>query len=288
VFGQLKIVPSADIGQLGPQQGEAASYDWKWHYSAGRWIIWIALIFALVVPKANRNIRVLLILIPLVIVNILWLLFMKFTAMNSTDALQFSIIFNSMAVGVTVLWLIANSFARFGSAVQFLLSFGTVVIVAGLGTLSYSTEFSTEMVLFLALLTFMAFTILVAITISRRLCGGTYRPICFLIWLALWMLLGSFVATLGFLIIGSIIFSSGPDSFGAIVIFIFAGSTFGLFLYVLNLPFMILGFAHPFFRERFCACLRLKEALAYPQRADIGLINEQNSGKEIPEKGDFV
>ena len=273
MFGQLKIVPSADIGQLGPQQGEVASFDWKWYYSAARWIIWLALILAFIVPKANHDIRVLLILTPLVIVNILWLVFMKFAGMNSTDALQFSIIFNSMAVAVTVMWLMTNYFLRFGGAIRFLMSFLTMVIITGLGTLSYSTDFSNEMALFLILCVFMAITILVAITLSRRCCGGKYRPVCFILWLALWILLGSIIATFGFVILVSTIMSIRQDPFDAILMFTLAGLIFGLCLYALNLPFMILGFAHPFFRERFCACLRLKETLAVPQQADIGRIN---------------
>ena len=268
MFGQLKIVPSADLGQLGSQQGEAASFDWKCHYSAAGWIIWLALILAIIVPKANRDIRVLLILVPLIIVNLLWWLFMRYANMNSTDELEFGIIFNSMAVGVTVLWLIANSFARFGGAIRFLLSFGTVVIVAGLGTLSYSTEFSNETAMFLALFIFMTLTMLVAITISRRLCGGKYRPVFFLLWLALWVLLGSLVAMFGVLIVGSIIFSSGLDISGAIFMLILAALIFGLGLYVLNFPFMILGFANPFFRKRFCACLGLESTPTTPERAD--------------------
>jgi len=282
VFGQLKIVPSADIGQFGPQQGEATSFDWKWYYSSAGWLIWIALILAFVAPKANHDIQALLILVPLVIVNLLWCLFMKFANMNSTDELQFGIIFNSMAVGVTVLWLIANYFLRFGGVIRFLLSFGTLVIVAGLGTLSYSTEFSNEMALFLALFIFMALTMLVAITLSRRLCGGKYRPVYFLLWLALWILLGSLVAMFGFLIVGSIIFSSGLDLYRAIFILIFAALIFGLGLYVLNLPFLILGFANPFLRERFCACLRLKEISEASKQADSSRINDQNPGTEIP------
>jgi hypothetical protein len=260
VFGQLKIVPYADLGRLGPQQGEAASFDWKWQYSVARWVIWLVLILSLVVPKANHNIRVLLILIPLIIVNLLWWLFMKFANMNSTDAQEFTIIFNSMAVAVTVLWLIVNYFVRYEGVIRFLLSFGTIVIVAGLGPRSYFAEFSSEMALFFALLVFMALTMLAAITLSRRFCGGKYRPVCFMLWLVLWMLLGSLIATLGFLIVASIITSSGSGLSELILMFVLAGLIYGLCLYVLNLPFMILGFAHPFFRERFCACLRLKPA----------------------------
>ena len=260
MFGRLKIVPLANLGDMGARQGVAAGYDWKWHYSAGKWIIWLALILALVVPRTNRNIRILLILIPLAIVNLLWWIFIQNARMNSTDALEFGIIVNSMAVSVTVLWLVAHHFERFRGIIQFALSFATVVIVAGLGTLAYSTEFSGEMALFLTLFAFMAFTILIAITLSRRFCKGTYHPVRFLLWLALWMLLGSLVATFGFIIIGSIIFSSGPDSTEAILIFLFTGSIFGLFLYALNLPFLIVGFVHPFFRERFRTCLHLQSA----------------------------
>ena len=56
---------------MGLQQGEAASFKWRWHYSAARLAIWLVLILALVIPKANRDIRILLILVPLVIVNLL-------------------------------------------------------------------------------------------------------------------------------------------------------------------------------------------------------------------------
>jgi hypothetical protein len=215
------------------------------------------LLLAFAVPKANRDIRVLWILVPLAIVNLLWWLFLRFAGMNPSDTQEFTLIFHSMAAGVTVLWLIANYVVRLGGALRFLLSFVTVVAVAGLGPLYYA-EFSSETVLFLALFILLALTMLAAVTLSRRLCGRKYRPVCFMLWLALWTLLGGLFATLGLLIVGSIIMSSGPDLAEAIMTLAVAGSIIGLCLYVLNLPFMILGFANAFFRERFCACLGLK------------------------------
>jgi hypothetical protein len=64
VFGSLKIVPSADLGEMGPQQGQAVSFNWKWYYSALWLAIWLVVILAMVVPKTNRNIRILLIFVP--------------------------------------------------------------------------------------------------------------------------------------------------------------------------------------------------------------------------------
>ena len=275
-FGKLRFVSSSDIGDLGPSGGLDVVYNWKWCYSVSGLVIWLVLIFAFIIPKANHNIRVLLLLIPLVIVNLLWMIFLKYTNMNSTDEQEFTLIFNSMAVAVTVLWLIGSYFVGLGGFVRFLLFSATAVIVASLGPRFYFAEFSSEMALFLALFVFMTLTMLAAITISRRLCGGKYRPVRFMLWLALWTVLNSFIATFGFLVVALAIFPSRPPFSETILIFVIAGSVFGLFLYVLNLPFMVLGFAHPFFRERFCACLRLKPMP----------VNTQNPGTEMPEKED--
>ena len=234
-------------------------------------VIWVGLILALVVPKTNHDLRVLWILVPLAIVNILWWIFMKLAGMNSTDAQQFTLVFNSMAVGVTVLWLIANSFVRFGGAIRFLLSFMTVIIVAGLGILSYSSELSNETALFLIFFAFMDLTMLASITLSRRLCKKKCRPVYFMLWLLFWILLASLVAIAGFIAIGSMIVSSWPDLHETVIIFGLGELIFGLCLYVLNLPFMILGFVHPFFRARFCACLGLKpKAITVNSKIDSG------------------
>jgi len=261
-------VPSANLGDVGPQQGEAVSYNWKWSYSAPGFIIWSVLILALVLPKANHDPRILLIFVPLVIVNLLWLAFKEVSSMPSSSASQFDTIFHSMAVGIAVLWLVVNYFERFGGFVRFLLSFGTVVTVAGLGTLSYTTEFSNEVVLFLAFFVFLSITMLGATTTAGKLCKWKYRPLCFMLWMALWTLLGSLFATFGFFIVGTFLMSSGasgPDLLEAILMLSLVGLILGLCLYVLTLPFMILGFANPFFRERFNACLRLKSMPTMPE-----------------------
>ncbi len=253
---------AADLGDLESQQGIATNFDWKWYFSAAGSLIWLALILAIFVPRANHNLHVLWILVPLVIVNLAWLAFKKLSGMPSSTALQFDAVFHSAVVGVAALWLVAHYFRRFGGFVRFLMCFGILVAVACLSILSYSVELSRETPLFLALLFLLALTMVGAIALSRRCCGGKYRPVRFMLWLALWILLGSSVALIGSIIVGSFILSGGPRFSEAILILVVGGSILGLCLYVLNLPFMILGFAHPFFRERFCACLSLKPVSA--------------------------
>jgi hypothetical protein len=239
-----------------------------------------------VLPKANRNPRILLILVPLVIVNLLWLGFKKVLGMSSSDASQFDTLFHSMAVGITVLWLVLHYFNRLGGFVRFLLSFVTVVAVAALGILSYTTEFSDEVFLFLAFFAFLTITILCATAAAGKLCHWKYRPQNFMLWLALWTVLVSLCSTFGFFFIGTAIMSSGswPDTLEAILMLSFVGLIIGLCLYVLNFPFMILGFANPLFRERFCACLCPRSMPTTTKtESNSNRLNEQNLNPETSE-----
>jgi hypothetical protein len=182
-------------------------------------------------------------------------------------------------VGIAVLWLVVSYFKKFRGLVRFLLSFGTIVAVAYLGTFSYTTEFSDEVALFLAFFAFLAITMLVAITAAGKLCYWQYRPLNFMLWLALWTLLCSIITTFGFFIVGTAIMSSGskPEILEAILMLTVVGLILGLCLYVLNLPFMILGFANPFFRERFCACLCPRSIPTTTAQSDINRPHQKKS-----------
>jgi len=267
-LGELKIVPEADLGDVGPKQGEAVPFDWKWTYSAPALAIWLALILALALPKKNRDPRVLLIFVPLALVNLLWVGFKELSGMPSSAASQYDTVFHSMAVGMASLWLLASCFDRFRASVRFFMLFGTLLAVACLGILSYSAEFSKEVALFVALLAFLSITVLSADAAAGNRCGGSYRPLRFMLWLALWTMLGSLVTMYGFFIVGTAITSSGmsgADMLMAFLMISFVGLLLGLCLYLLNLPFMILGFTCALFRERFSRCLGL-EKKATPAR----------------------
>jgi hypothetical protein len=190
-----------------------------------------------------------------------------------------------MAVDIAVLWLVVRYFDKFRGFVRFLLSFITTATVAGLGTLAYSTELSNETVLFLSFFACLTITILGAITATGKLCYWKYSPLNFMFWMAVWMLLVSLCTTFVFFIVGIIITSSrpGPDILEAIKMLILTGLIIGLCLYVLNLPFMLLGFANPFFRERFCACLFPKSTPTTTAQPDT-----KEPHRESSESGDSV
>jgi hypothetical protein len=201
-------------------------------------------------------------------VNLLWLALKEVSGMPSSAASQYDTVFHSMAVGMASLWLVASCFDRFGGLIRFLMLFGTLLAVACLGVLSYSTELTKEVAVFVALLAFLSITILGAGAAAGKLCRGKYRPLRFMLWLALWTTLGSLVTIYGFFIVGTSIMSSGmsgSDMLAAMLMLSFVGLLFGLCLYLLNLPFMILGFTSPLFRERFSRCLGLELMPAKPE-----------------------
>lgn len=257
----MKIMPSGDFGTVISQPIEATAYHWKWYYSVPGLALWLVLILAIVLPRANRDIRALLILVPLLFVNLAWLFVERITGMSSSSATQFGTVLQSMAVGTAVLWLVAGYFRDFRGLFRCLLAFGTVVLVAACGILSYSAELSNETGLFMVFFVFLTAIFLTALAVTRAVCGRRYGPKRFMLWLALWTLVVGMPGTVGFFISGHLIMSSGLSviRLSELLVAIFVvGPIFGLGLYLLNLPFMVVGFANPFFRERLLGCLGLE------------------------------
>jgi len=138
----------------------------------------------------------------------------------------------------------------------------------------------------LAMLAVLALAMLLGFVLSGRCCRKRYGPVRFMLWLAVWMVVVCLASMIVFYGIVFII-QQAPIPISTIL-FVAAtvGLVFGVCLYVINLPYMILALRSSFFRERFHACLRLKAMPAVPQQADTGRFNGQNPGTKIPEKGD--
>jgi hypothetical protein len=289
VFGDLKILPSDNFGDFGQQLGEAVTFNWKWYYTAPRFVIWLVLIAALALPKSNRNINALAIFFPIAVLSLFWSIFLKVFQTTSSNAIQFSTMFQSMSLAIAVLWLLSDYIGKFRVFIRFLLSATTIVLVAGLGTLSYSTSFSIELILFLGVFIFMTLAILASIVLSRKLCRKRYCPVRFMLWLALWMLLFVTFALIGYFIVGSIILSTKLSNILSELLEVTAaGLVFALFMYIMNLPFMIMGFVNPLFRERFLTCLRLKPAaIITDSNQETVISNQAKEGVQKSENGIF-
>jgi hypothetical protein len=259
--GQLRIVPSADLGELGDREGQAILLDWKWYDSAPGLLLWLALAMAIIVPKYNRDVRILLIAIPLLVMNLVYAAFKGMTHVPSSSEWQCDAIFRSLAVGITILWLLAPRLARSSGLARWLLSLGILAGVAVLGVLSTGSRASAETTLLFLFPSLAGAALSIAVAAAGRLCRRRYSPVRLMLWLGLFLLAGSIAAMSAFFTIGMTIASAGYVSLWSMLPQVLAVSLIlGSGLYALVLPFMILGFVHPFFRDRLCAYLGLRIA----------------------------
>ena len=278
-----------DIGHLGPNQGAEVIYKWRWYHSIPSLALWLVLAAALILIKTNRTPRILLILVPLLIVNILWLLLRQIMGFNSSgDVEMFNMMFNSLVAGITFLWLFADKLGRFNPWIAFFLAFVLISMFFLLGSVSYlGFGFSQNAVVALAMLGVLSLGMLLGFVLAGWRCRKRYGPVRFMLWLAVWMVAACLACTLVFY---TIVFFFAQKIQVPITTILFVASAVGLVfagcLYVINLPYMILALLSSFFRERFYACLHLKPMSAVRQQADIGGLNEQNPGAEIAEKED--
>ena len=273
---------------MGQKQGAEVVYNWRWYHSMPSLALWLVLAAAMILIKKNRTPRILLILVPLLIVNILWLLLTQMMGFNSSgDVEMFNMMFNSLVAGVTFLWLFAPKLGRFNPWIAFFLAFALITMFFLLGIVSYlGFVFSREAMVILPMLTMLALAMLLGFVLAGWRCRKRFGPVRFMLWLAIWMVVVCLASMLVFYAIACMI-QQAPIPISTML---FVAATVGLVLavclYLINLPYMILAIRSSFFRERFYACLRLKAMPATPKQTDTGRLNEQNPGTEIPEKGD--
>jgi hypothetical protein len=255
----LKIVSSQDLGNLCPKDGVAVIYNWRWYYSVPSLALWVTLALSISLVKANRNPHALLVLVPLLIVNWLWLILKKMLGFSSADAEMFNMLFYSLTVGIAILWLLAHKLGNRSRFVTFLLSFTIMAVVGLTGVISYGgLELSQQTVGALMLLAILVFAMLLGFVLTGWWCRKRYRPVSFMLWLAVWTVAANLVSML---VVCSIVFIVHRVTV-PIPTVLFLVSVEGLilsaFLYVVVFPYMILALRSSFYRERFYACLRLK------------------------------
>lgn len=284
-FGELRFVSSSDIGDLGLSQGLEVVYNWRWYHSTPSLALWLVLAAALILIKKNRTPRILLIFVPLLIVNVLWFLLTQISSPGDDE--MFNMMFNSLVAGITFLWLFAPKLGRFNPWIAFFLAFALITMFFLLGIVSYlGFVFSRETMVILPMLTVLALAMLLGFVLAGWRCRKRYSPVRFMLWLAIWMVAICLASMILFYIITFFIQKVPIPITRILFMASIVGLILAIFLYVINLPYMILALRSSFFRERFYACLRLKAVSAAPQQADTDPLNEQNPGTEIPEKGD--
>jgi len=233
-------------------------YDWHWYYSAGAMVLWGVLLLVMIVPKANRQRQMLLILIPVVVVSLLWRALTRILpAFSTSDNETFRAAVQCLVVELAALWLLGYVLARGGRLKTFL---GALAIEAGIAfvaVLCFSLG-SLDAALELVVLAVLTLVIVPGFALAGLMCRKRYTPVRFGLFQALWTVAistaGMFVFFVGFCV------ATGfwPEQMGQVVASVaLAGAVLGAAIFLAGLPFLIVGLRTPLFRERFIACLRL-------------------------------
>jgi hypothetical protein len=222
--------------------------------------LWLVLAAAMILIKANRTPRILLLLVPLLIVNILWFLLTKMMNFNSSaDVEMFNMMFNTMTAWITFLWLFAPKLSRYNPWITLFLIFALIALFFLLGIVSYfGFGFPQDAVMALVMLTMLALSMLLGFVLAGWRCRKRYDPIHFMLWLAVWLIAACLSSMVVFCVIMRFVQETPIQFFTMLLAVAVVGLVFALFLYLINLPYMILAMRNSFFRDRLCACLGLQ------------------------------
>jgi len=250
--------------------------------------LWLALILVFVLPKSNRNLRALLIIAPLVVVNLLYLLLKTISGMPSMVVQQYDMLFQSISISIAVMWLIAHKLGNRNHFLTFLRALALMAVICLVGEISYfGLNFSQETFQTLIMSIMSALVILLGFVMAGQRCRIRYSSLRFMLYLAFWTIAVCLVSMFVVFLAVSIIQQTTVSISSVLIMIPIVGLIFGACLYVIVFPFMILAFYSPFFRERFYACLRLKSMLAPATLSNTNLPNERQSpDHENPEDGD--
>jgi hypothetical protein len=281
----LRIVPaidsSEDIGNLGIKEGTATIYSWKWYHSVPALALWIVLALAIVLVKDNCDPRVLLIFIPIFLVRLFWSCFQPILGAPSDFLVVFSTLIDALAVGIAVLWLLAYKLGnrnRFISLLLALVVLAGITVVAVVSYQAWASFMDTRLVIFQSL---GIATILFIFVLAGWHCRKRYGPWRFSLWLALWTMVISQLAIIAYFLIAEAQSNPVEELIRQMPRVLLVGLIFGLCIYMLSLPFMILAFVTPFFRERFYAYFHLKSMpISSPPGMDSEHQDEQGTSME--------
>ena len=247
--GELRIVPTLEVGSLGAKEGPPVVFHWRWYYHFPTLPLWALILLLLIVPKTNRDRRACLILIPLVVVLLVWRMPFRLLSASddTTETFGFFIVSGTMAW--SMVWLSGHRLGgrRIGTfAAAFLL-----MLAAGL--LSFYSYYGTgENALMMMIgYGFWIAVLLFGMTLTGRSCRKRFSRRRFFCWLAVW----NCTAALGLIVayfILLMVMTGGAMQFPITFVIMACNGTVLLagILYLVNLPFLILAFKSPFYGER--------------------------------------
>jgi hypothetical protein len=276
--GELRIVASQDIGQLGPRDGRPVVFRWRWYYHVPALPLWAIVLLLLIVPKANRRLEAWLILAPLGVVLLVWRMPAVLFSMSdgSTETLGFFVVSGTLAW--SMIWLL-------GHWVGFRYRIVTTVllwaIMFAVGLLSYYCHYADgdDPATYLIIYGLCAAFMLLAMMFTSLFCRWTFSWTKFLVLL---LALNIAVVMVAMMAYGALMLILEPGIGGwaefpmiATIVTLFVGTC----LYLVNLPFLVLASKSPLYWDRFQRLFRVQRDQYWNEMAEGYRRMRENRGE---------
>ncbi len=237
-------------------------------YVRGLWL-WLPLILAIGLIRSNRSPQALWLVIPLVLGKAGLAVLARATDMPAEIAGIFEYLaFGPLVMGLCVILLLGEKLGRCSKALTWGLALLILVGTGILGIMAYGdSEQLNQGLIFMAI---VDGTILLAPVLTAWCCRKRYTGWRFAFWLALWTIVCCFIAISIYFLIMLASNEWGDQATTMFMQMIFASLMFGGIIYLIQLPFVLLGMLNRFYRPRFLGVLGMKK------KADLNLTQAVN------------
>ena len=220
---------------------------WLPFYGYPASLLWLVFIVVLLLAGAFRNRRILFVLIPALLIQIVWFCIVKLTGMSSNEAPLFSQIFVPVYLSIGILIAFAYRTGPRKKLYLFVLAIIVMALGTGLSYIAYNsvgTDFSQQSKMALIFNMILGAAFLLALAIAGILCRKRFTRLRF----APALLVGSFIFVMIFtFIFGWIDYQL--NNIDHVMEVLAVGAIFGLALCGFILPFMILSFTGSFYKR---------------------------------------
>jgi hypothetical protein len=252
VSGELQIVVSADLGELGPTDGKPVSYHFSPLYHVQGFIPWLLVSLAFVALKENRTLQVAWILAPIALLAAGYWAFMTIAKMTSGDRAQLNMFFTITVLGFSMIWLLADRIGHRSRLVAFLSA--AVIYFGFLGADLLASGFGKDAMTIAILASLSILPILLAFAAASRPSSRSFGKVRFLA-VAGAVLFVSFAVILS---VATLITHPSHSLRGRIEELAFASLTFSAVFLVALTPFLVLLWTNRFWRRRFERVTRIR------------------------------
>jgi len=242
------------LGELGTHESAEAGCRWPLVNHLSGLVVWLLPVAAIVLLREIRRAKALLIVLPIVAANLLWM-GIRYLLQSQGIPSSFDMMMAAFIAAIAVILLVMG---RLKGMNRLVIAFLCLLVTAAAFGAAFAGTRGLESDLqdLLMIYGVMAGTAVLAPVLAGVCCRRRFGGARFVFWLGAWCV----VSGVGMLLL--VFYGSRMDVPIGIVRVVVVGAITGAIVYALLLPFVILALWSGLYRERLYGCFRLQSMLA--------------------------